>query len=223
MRTNYVGHDLAYQQRRAEGAIGWDDAKDLAEHVATIEHLFAIGSIRRGGKLLELGCGAGNVSLHLASEGFEVQGVDIAPSAIAWARDRAVAARLVAEFHVGDVLDLAPFADAEFDVVVDGHCLHCIIGDDRARFFASARRVLKPGGWLTIHTMCGDPTNDIVRDQFDPDSRCLVRDGIARRYLGTVEDIEREVGAGGFRIAHSEVVVPSESDDQPMLLLLVAR
>jgi len=35
---------------------------------------------------------------------------------------------------VGDVCDLVGFDEASFDVVLDRHCLHCIIGSDRPRF-----------------------------------------------------------------------------------------
>ncbi len=217
MRTDYAGHDVAYQRKRAAGELGWDNAKDLAEHVAALEKLFAIGHVRRAGKLLELGCGAGNVSLYLASQGFEVHGVDIAPTAIAWARERAAGA---AEFHVADVLDLP---GADFDIVVDGHCLHCIIGDDRARFLASARRALKPAGLLLVNSMCGEPTCESIRSQFDPETRCLVRGDLATRYLGTPEVILRELDEAGFEVTHAEVVAPADPESQTMLSLLAAR
>ncbi|HIG46099.1 MAG TPA: methyltransferase domain-containing protein [candidate division Zixibacteria bacterium] len=40
------------------------------------------------------------------------------------------------------------------DFVCDSHLLHCIIGADRAGVFASVRRVLKPGGYFLVDTMC---------------------------------------------------------------------
>ncbi len=41
------------------------------------------------GRALDLGCGPGRNALHLAALGFEVDAVDLSPTAIAWAEDRA--------------------------------------------------------------------------------------------------------------------------------------
>ncbi len=214
MRTSYEGHDLAYQRKRAAGEVGWASEQDYVEHFAVLDRMLARPRV---GAVLELGCGAGNVSLWLAREGFDVTGVDIAPTAIAWAHERAAGA---ARFVVGSVLDLAAFPDAAFDLIVDGHCLHCIIGADRARCLASAWRVLRPGGRLCVRTMCGDPCESL-RGQFDPETRCLVRDDIATRYLGPPEAIADEVRAAGFEITRSEI--EAAGADQPMLLLLAVK
>src|SRR2546421_13025537 len=44
------------------------------------------------GRALDLGCGPGRNAIHLAAAGFEVDAVDLSPSAIAWATDRAAGA-----------------------------------------------------------------------------------------------------------------------------------
>jgi SAM-dependent methyltransferase len=220
MRTNYIGHDLAYQRRRAAGEIGWGSAEDLAEHFASLEKVLARPEFPRAGRLLELGCGAGNVTIWFGAKGYSVSGVDIAPTAIAWARDNAAAAGIAADFAVGDVVTLA--GNDELDVVVDGHCFHCIIGADRGAFLANAFRLLKPGGAFCLHTMCGDPTNDAIREQFDPATRCLMRGDLATRYLGLPEAIIDEVLAAGFRIIFREVEIHPAAD-QSMLLLLAVK
>jgi SAM-dependent methyltransferase len=43
------------------------------------------------GRVLDLGCGAGRVSLHLQNRGLDVVGVDVSPMAVATARRRGVA------------------------------------------------------------------------------------------------------------------------------------
>jgi len=200
MKTDYPGHDDAYRRLRTEGAAGWGRTEaDYDEQRRRLRRILESGYAPRQGRLLELGCGAGNVAIWLARQGYEVVGVDIAPTAIEWARSKALAEGVRAEFLVGDVLDLSSVADAWFDFVLDGHCFHCIIEDDRSRFLAEALRVLRPGGFLLVDTMCG-PVAGGRLPGYDEASRCTIRDGIATRYFGSSDDIKGEVESAGFRI-----------------------
>ncbi len=202
MKTNYIAHDETYKRRKAEGRPGWSDSETLAENLATLEEILQASYVPRNGKLLELGCGAGDLALWFAGKRYDAHGVDIAPTAIAWAQEKAKERNLEADFRVGNVLDLRDFADDYFEFVLDGHCFHCIIGDDRSLFLTSARRVLKPGGVFQVETMCGDPGNrdKELRKHFEPKSRCVIFDGVATRYLGLAEDILTEIKEAGFRI-----------------------
>jgi SAM-dependent methyltransferase len=61
------------------------------------------------GRVLDLGCGAGRVSLHLQNRGFGVVGVDASPLAVKVARERGVADARVGTaataFEEGDLFD----------------------------------------------------------------------------------------------------------------------
>ncbi len=219
MKTNYAGHDRQYQKRRAAGKPGWADDDVIAENSAILADVFQSPHFPRKGRLLEMGCGAGDMTLGLAALGYAVSGVDISAVAVEWARDKARERGLSADFRVGSVLDLADYADDSFDVVLDGHCLHCIIGADRADFLASARRVLKPGGVLHINTMCGDHLANRFPEQFDPESRCQIINGVALRYTGHAEDIVAEVQAAGLEIIQSKVVLSVSDNASDMLLI----
>lgn len=222
MKTNYAGHDRQYQKLRAAEKPGWNDDDVIAENLAVLAEVFQSPHFPRTGRLLEMGCGAGDMALGLAALGYSVSGVDISPAAVDWARDKARERGLSADFQVGNVLDLADYVDGRFDVVLDGHCLHCIIGADREDFLASARRVLKPGGVLHINTMCGDHFANRFPEQFDPESRFQIWNGVALRYFGHTEDILAEVRAAGLEIIQSKVV-PSVSEDAEDMLLIDAR
>ena len=55
-------------------------------------------------KAIDVGCGAGNYAVYLASVGFDVTGVDISPSAIALAEANAKEKGVTCKFVAADVL-----------------------------------------------------------------------------------------------------------------------
>lgn len=222
MKTNYAGHDDVYRRLRAgPERPGWDEPGAVARDLGILDRVLAWPEFPRAGRLLELGCGAGNIAIHLARRGWDVHGVDISPTAVDWARDTAAGAGVACSFEVGDVLALPGCADGSFDVVLDGHCLHCIIGDDRPRFFATARRVLKPGGLLCVRTMCNTvPAGMAARIGYDAASGICSRDGVAMRYIGPAPAIQREIVHAGFELLQSEVVPAHGADDMDELVVL---
>ena len=69
-----------------------------------------------GCRLLDVGCGSGQLALMAAKDGLEVTGVDIAGNWVERARARAQAEGLHARFEEADA-EALPFEDASFDVV----------------------------------------------------------------------------------------------------------
>lgn len=220
--TNYAGHEELYRRRRREGATGWDSEETTGENIAAIERLLAQCNVDHGGAMIELGCGAGNLTSYFASRGWKAQGVDISPCAIDWARERAGQAGLAIDFHVGNVLDLSAFPANAFDLVLDGHCFHCIIGVDRQTFLQQVRDRLKPNGHLLLMSMAGEPPKGLVGGQLDPETRCQVVDGVATRYFGDADVIVSEVEAAGFRVSHSTVEPRRDESHTDHLLLLAS-
>ena len=97
-----------------------------------------------GLRVLDLGCGDGELTFHLYDAGALVSGLDISPDTIELARRRFERYRPDAEvdFRVGPAED-TPFEDASFDVVVGKWILHHI---DVARAADEVARLLRPGG-----------------------------------------------------------------------------
>jgi SAM-dependent methyltransferase len=168
--------------------------------------------------MIELGCGAGNVALHFAARGFQVIGIDIAPYAIEWARQKAAEQRANASFLIADLTrDLDPLPPPA-DIVLDGHCLHCIIGLDRPAFLRNARHCLKPAGVFHVNTMCGTP-HPPHDTHFDPASRCVVSHGIALRYFAPAESILQELIQAGFRVERQLLIPAQYAGDEDSLLV----
>src|SRR4029077_19661647 len=81
--------------------------------------LVASLGIRKGVKVLDLGCGDGTTALPAARLGAEVLGVDIARNLVEAGNTRARAEGLTnLRFQQGDATSLSQLADPRFDLVV---------------------------------------------------------------------------------------------------------
>jgi 2-polyprenyl-6-hydroxyphenyl methylase/3-demethylubiquinone-9 3-methyltransferase len=98
-------------------------------------------------RILDVGCGAGFLSNHLARAGLEVHGLDASRESLAVA-ERHDETRSV-RYQSGDALSL-PYADASFDVVCAMDFLEHVEAPDRV--VAEAARVLRPNGLFFFHT-----------------------------------------------------------------------
>ena len=98
------------------------------------------------GRVLDIGCGTGELTLLVASRGLDATGVDSSPRAIGIALRKTEERRITgATFEVGDALDLA-YPDAAFDTVLDSGVFHVFDDGERTRFVESIHRVLAPRG-----------------------------------------------------------------------------
>jgi SAM-dependent methyltransferase len=204
-------YEARYQCLRAGGALAWAGPQSerglrrLQRQLDRLERDKVLPT--PPARFLELGCGNGASSLLMAERGYEAWGIDISPTAVGWARERFAASKLPAVLCQGDVRDMRSMADAFFDIVVDGSCLHCLVGSDRADCLAEVRRVLKPDGILVVSSMCGLPKSDEARSRFDPARTCLLHDGEPYRTLKPLGALEHELGAAGFAVRDSHVAL----------------
>ena len=215
-------YEQRYRQCREQGRTGWFSGETLEDILSCLTERMRADHLPKAGRVLEMGCGAGDQSLLLAEMGYEVAGVDIAPTSISWADEKADRRGLGADFRVGNVCDLNGFADGSFDLVLDGNCLHFVIGEERQRFLRSAHRVLRLGGWLLITSICSEQGDAITAPNYDPVTRCYMQDGVAYTYQGLAEDICQEVVTAGFEIVRRETV-PGIPGIKAGLLQLDAR
>lgn len=88
-------------------------------------------------RILDLGCGDGQLTARMLASGLDVRGVDASATMVAAARARGVTADEAGAEQL-------PYPDASFDAVFSNAALHWVRGQDE--MMAEVHRVLKPGG-----------------------------------------------------------------------------
>jgi len=155
----------AFWERNAETwtrhvRAGYDIYRDVLNSPTFLDALPPIDG-QRG---LDLGCGEGANTRHLARRGAHMDGIDIAPTFIRHARAAETAEPLGISYAVADGTSL-PFAGASFDFVTAFMSLMDMPDIDGV--LAEAWRVVRPGGFLQfsiVHPCFAPPHRKVLRD-----------------------------------------------------------
>ncbi len=153
------------------------------------QRLIEQADVRSGHRVLEVGCGTGNLAL-LAKRlhpGAEVVGLDADPEALSRAGWKAERAGLSVQFDRGFAQDLA-YADASFDEVFSAFMFHHLGPEEKRRMLREVRRVLKPGGSMHMLDFGGENgqssglmarlsrRNELLRDNLGESALRLMRE-----------------------------------------------
>ena len=134
------GWDSTYRRTRLPG---WDVGRPAGE----LKRLIESGAVKPG-RALVLGCGTGTNAVYLASKGFKVVGVDVAPSALTFAEKQAAKAKVKVRWLVADAVavpDIGPF-----DFIFDRGCYHHVQKYNAAGFAQTVSRLTGEGSLFLL-------------------------------------------------------------------------
>jgi 2-polyprenyl-3-methyl-5-hydroxy-6-metoxy-1,4-benzoquinol methylase len=225
-RRKYFDHEPAYEAILARGGGGWADLRSpsSSDDYDAFQEFVESPPFRelKARRAIDLGCGGGQCAIVLGRLGLHVVGIDFSETAIALARRNALRANLSCEFVRGDCIELeGTFRDASFDLAIDNHALHCIIGPDRRAFLDGCFQALRPGGLLFSETMSAEGSIDFEAYRIDRRTRV---NHVGNRFFTTEIELHTELAAAGFVVVSS---ARRPQDDRPpcgdMLVVVATR
>jgi tocopherol O-methyltransferase len=174
-----------------------DESPAAAQQNLT-ETLAALAHVQPGQQVLDVGCGMGGSTMHLAGLGCQATGVTISPVQRRWAawesRLRGLAGNT--QWLCADA-DEMEFPPASFDVVWSIECTEHLF--DKPQFFRRLAGWLKPGGRVAICAwLAGNRTDTAAVDQV-----LKVCEGFFCPSLGTSADYQGWLTDAGLQPEHT--------------------
>ena len=175
-----------------------DESKEKAQ-LQLIEHLAQLGSVKPGSDILDIGCGFGATSLYLARHfNATVTGITISPVQLEMAIHAAATDHLHVQFLLMDAE--AMNFQKQFDVLWSVESISHY--QNTGGFFASAAKLLKPGGCFAI-------TDWFKKENLTPaETRKFIEpieEGMMVE-LHVMDDYERFLTSSGLQIMHREIL-----------------
>ncbi len=163
-----VSDPAFWDEHYRRGDTGWDLGQAAPSLVAWLAGPEAPPPGRR---VAVLGCGYGHEVLLFARAGHVVTGFDFSATALAVARERTEAARVVARFEQADIFTLPARYKGGVDLVVEHTCFCAIDPTRRAEYVEVVYDVLAPGGQLVglfyAHGQPGGPPFTTSQEEVD--------------------------------------------------------
>jgi ubiquinone/menaquinone biosynthesis C-methylase UbiE len=131
------------------------------------DRLIAQAELTGGQRVLEIGCGTGNLGVRAKRAHPSISVVGSDPDPLALRRAQRKAERLNGIRFEHGYAQRLPYADGEFDRVLSSMMLHHLDTDTKAAAAEEVFRVLRPGGRLHVVDMGGNMTaHDGLSAQF---------------------------------------------------------
>lgn len=154
---NPVSPDLYTEEYFLSACEGFDEfiASEGEQLSRRLKASFEVANIEAGMKILDIGCGRGEIMRHCAELGAKAYGFDYAPVAVAMTQELIrnmdpVRGTMVSALQAD--AKKVPYASGQFDRVLMFDVVEHLHPWELHQAFLEIHRVLKPDGRLVIHT-----------------------------------------------------------------------
>lgn len=168
--------------------------RDVPDESLVAWHEAGVLAPRPGARALDLGCGPGRNAIWLARQGYEVDAVDLSPTAIAWGQERAAGADVDVRFVTGDLFR-QDMPMSGYELVYDSGCFHRLPPHRRISYTALIEAALAPGGAFGLACFArGSMGSELPDAEFYRERRLF--GGLAysqddlRRIFGWLQEVE---------------------------------
>lgn len=107
---------------------------------------------KANGKIIDLGCGTGRLTIPLFEKGYNVEGVDLSPSMLSRAKEKANTLGLNIAFHEMDLTNLSLYEKAAMMFMVGNTFQHILSNHEQDKMLSSIHNHLKDDGILIFGT-----------------------------------------------------------------------
>lgn len=161
--------------------------------------------------VLDVGCGVGETAIHLAERGYTAVGLDVAPTAIATARDNAASRGVDVTFEVADVTDFTGY-DGRFSTIVDSTLLHSLPVEQRSSYLRAVARAAHPDA--ALHILCFSSEAPFPPDEEGPNTltEAELRDHVSEHW--SVETIQPATIRAFMPSQHPTAELPRDEHDR---------
>jgi ubiquinone/menaquinone biosynthesis C-methylase UbiE len=146
------GFGRALRRVSSKRARAWDRRSPAGLEKVTAAVLAAV-SVEPGDQVVDVGCGAGQLSLALAERGARVLAIDASETMTVRLESRAEQLALIGFECLASPIERLTLPAESVDVIVTSYALHYLRDADKGRLVAAAYHWLKPGGMLIIADM----------------------------------------------------------------------
>ena len=184
------------------------------------DKLRLLGSVR-GRRVLELGCGGGQVSIALAKKGAVCTAIDISKKQLEYAEESAKKKKVSVNFIRQSISDLSGFGSASFDIIISVFALQYV--EDLGKVFSEVRRLLRRNGIFVFSIdhpfyITVNPNNMTISESYNKtgmtEEKEIWPDGSRRNFImyrRRVSDIINSITGSGLKLGG--VIEPFDDKD----------
>lgn len=168
-----------------------------------IKELISKKILKKGMKILEVGCGEGHQAIYLAKKGLKVKAIDSSKNAIQFAKENAKNEKVNIDFSVNSYDNLKSMNE-KFDFIFDWRFLHEITNENKRKSYLSEiSKLLKPNGKYLSVSFTGD-------SDFMGKGKLRISPAGIKIYFAKLKDLEKKFNNYFNVLKAKHIIVPQK-------------